>query len=150
MSNADKVHMPSEFEVAQAKESSRTLSKYSAAGEVELVISSANAKRDKLILPGHTVQVVLDVLSEISKGHAVSLTSHQQELSTQEAANILNVSRPFFVNLLNSNEIPYRKVGSHRRVSLRDVITYKHDIDRQRMATLDELTRLSQDEGMGY
>ncbi len=150
MSTDNKVHLPTEYEMQQAKDSSRLLSTYSAAEHVQLSLPNSHNDKKTVTLPGHTLQLFLDVLAEISKGHAVSLVTHQQELSTQEAANILNVSRPFFVKLLDSNEIPYRKIGSHRRVLLRDVITYKHDVDRKRMATLDELTQLSQNEGMGY
>ncbi len=152
MGKEDRVHLPTTFEVEQAKESSRKLSKYMNVDRIILSVSSSDGEgeKDELILPGHTLQLLLNVLSEISKGNAVSLVPHHQDLSTQEAANILNVSRPFFVKLLKKNVIPFRKIGSHRRVLLRDVITYKHDIDRNRMSVLDELTILSQEEGMGY
>lgn len=154
MGKEDRVHLPTTFEVEQAKESSRKLSKYMNVDRITLSVSSSDAEgggeKDELILPGHTLELLLNVLSEISKGNAVSLVPHHQDLSTQEASIILNVSRPFFVKLLKKNVIPFRKIGSHRRVLLRDVITYKHDIDRNRMSVLDELTKLSQEEGMGY
>ncbi len=105
---------------------------------------------DELILPGHVVQILLNVLSEMSRGNAVSLIPIHQELSTQEAASLLNVSRPFLVGLLERNEIPFRKVGAHRRVLFRDVMAYKDAIDRKREQSLDELTAMSQQEDMGY
>lgn len=105
---------------------------------------------EDLILPGHVLQILLEVLSEMSKGNAISLVPHHHELSTQEAANLLNVSRPFLVGLLEQGEIPFRKVGTHRRVLLKDVMTYKECTDQQRKASLDELTALSRKEEMGY
>ena len=86
----------------------------------------------------------------MSRGNAISLIPYHQEISTQEAANLLNVSRPFLVGLLEQNKIPFRKVGAHRRLLLQDLLDYKELIEQSRSQTLDELARLSQDEGMGY
>ncbi|MAX54832.1 MAG: hypothetical protein CL537_04865 [Alcanivoracaceae bacterium] len=82
--------------------------------------------------------------------NVMSLIPHHQEVSTQEAANLLNVSRPFLVGLLEKGEIPFRKVGSHRRVLLTDVLTYKETDARKRKQAQDELAKLSQEEDMGY
>lgn len=144
------VHLPTAAEVEQAKLSSRTLSKYADADRVQLSLRGSNGETDELVLPGHVLQILLDVLAEVSQGNAISLIPYHQEISTQDAANLLNVSRPFLVRLLESGDIPFRKVGAHRRVKLQDVLSYKEQIDRQRHATLDELAQLSQDEGMGY
>ena len=144
------VHLPTPDEVEQAKISSRTLSKYADVDRVKLSLRGCNGESDDLVLPGHVLQILLDVLSEISKGNAISLIPVHQEISTQEAANLLNVSRPFLVGLLEKGEVPFRKVGAHRRVLLRDVLAYKESIDQKRAQSLDELTALSQGEGMGY
>ena len=150
MSAVKIVHLPTPAEVEQAKESSRTLSKYADVDRVQLGIRSCDGESDHLVLPGHVLQILLDVLSEMSKGNAISLIPHHQEVSTQEAANLLNVSRPFLVGLLEKGEIPFRKVGSHRRVLLVDVLAYKEQTDKLRTTALDELTAVSQEEGMGY
>ena len=150
MSSQNIVHMPTPADVEQAKLSSRTLSKYTDVDRVNLSLRGSNGESDDLVLPGHVLQILLDVLSEMSKGNAISLIPHHQEVSTQEAANLLNVSRPFLVGLLEKGEIPFRKVGAHRRVLLTDVIAYKEQTDTRRMQALDELTSLSQNEGMGY
>lgn len=143
-------HLPNPDEVEQAKVSSRTLSKYAGVDRVQLTLKVDSQPTEDLILPGHVLQILLEVLSEMSKGNAISLVPHHHELSTQEAANLLNVSRPFLVGLLEQGEIPFRKVGTHRRVLLKDVMAYKERIDQRRKASLDELAALSQEEGMGY
>lgn len=144
------VHLPTPAEVEEAKRSSRTLSKYADVDRVQLSLRGSNGESDDLVLPGHVLQILLDVLSEMSQGNAISLIPYHQEISTQEAANLLNVSRPFLVRLLEEGKIPFRKVGAHRRVKLQDLLAYKEKTDEQRNQALDELTQLSQDEGMGY
>lgn len=144
------VYLPTPDEVEEAKESSRTLSKYANVDRVQLALRGSNGETDDLVLPGHVLQILLNVLSEMSRGNAISLIPRHQEISTQEAANLLNVSRPFLVSLLENNEIPFRKVGTHRRVLLTDVLKYKDNTDKLRSQTLDELAALSQEADMGY
>jgi excisionase family DNA binding protein len=150
MSVQNVVRLPTQMEVEEAKVFSRTLSKFASTDRAQLSIKGANGEADDIILPGHVLQILLDVLSEMSKGNAISLIPHHQEISTQEAANLLNVSRPFLVGLLENGEIPFRKVGAHRRVKLTDVLEYKDQSDAKRLQALNELTALSQEEGMGY
>lgn len=144
------VHLPTPEEMEDAKASSRTLAKYADADRVHMTLRGSNGEADELVLPGHVIQILLTVLSEMSQGNAINLIPRYQELSTQEAAQILNVSRPFLVGLLEKGEIPHHKVGSHRRVRLEDVMAYKERVDEQRLDALDRLTGVSQDEGMGY
>lgn len=144
------VHLPTPEEMEDAKASSRTLAKYADADRVQMTLRGSNGEADELVLPGHVIQMLLTVLSEMSQGNAISLIPRHQELSTQEAASILNVSRPFLVGLLEQGEIPHHKVGSHRRVRLEDVLAYKERVDERRLDSLDRLTAVSQDEGMGY
>jgi excisionase family DNA binding protein len=144
------VHLPTPEEMEDAKASSRTLAKYADADRVHMTLRGSNGEADELVLPGHVIQMLLTVLSEMSLGNAISLIPRHQELSTQEAASILNVSRPFLVGLLEQGEIPHHKVGSHRRVRLEDLLTYKERVDEQRLDALDRLTGVSQEEGMGY
>lgn len=137
-------------DIEEAKASSRTLAKYANAERVQLSIKNQEGDSDSLILPGHALQLLLDILSEMSRGNAISVLPVQAQLSTQEAANLLNVSRPFLVGLLDKGEIAHHKVGAHRRVLAQDVLAYKQQIDAQRQASLDELSSLSQELGMGY
>jgi len=87
---------------------------------------------------------------QMAEGTAVTLLPTQAELTTQQAAAILNVSRPFLVRLLEHGQIPYRKVGTHRRILLRDVIAYQEGTDTARVRSLDELANLSQELNLGY
>jgi excisionase family DNA binding protein len=149
--NSQKItHLPTPPEMEAAKISSRTLSKYADADRVQMTLKGSNGQSDDLVLPGPVLQMLLDIMSEMARGNAISLMPIHHELSTQDAANILNVSRPHLVSLLEKKELPFRKVGSHRRVLAKDVFEYKARIDQQRLATLDELTALSQELGMGY
>ena len=144
------VHLPTQPEMEAAKVSSRMLSKYADADRVQMSLRGSNGQAEDLVLPGPVLQLLLDILSEMAKGNAISLVPIHHELSTQEAANLLNVSRPHLVGLLEKGELPHRKVGAHRRVMAKDVLDYKSRIDDLRKAALDELTALSQEHGMGY
>ena len=92
----------------------------------------------------------MEVLIEIGQGNAVSIIPIHAELTTQEAADVLNVSRPFLVQLLEKGDIPFHKIGTHRRVRYQDVMAYSQRIDTERSKALDELAAQAQELGMGY
>jgi excisionase family DNA binding protein len=144
------VHLPSKPEIEAAKHSSRMLSKYADADRVQLTLRANNGVAEDIVLPGQVMQMLLDIVSEMAKGNAISLVPIHHELSTQEAANLLNVSRPHLVSLLEKGALPHRKVGAHRRVLASDVLAYKEALLAQRNTALGELTELSQELGMGY
>lgn len=111
----------------------------------------------KLVGPlGETISIpesvfyVLERVAEVmARGDSITVVPVGQELTTQQAADILNVSRQYLVRLLNEGRIPYTKTGRHRRVRIEDVLAFKEERDRQRKAGLDELTRMSEELG-GY
>lgn len=99
-------------------------------------------------VPRQAFELFLDVLGELANGNAVAIVPAQAELTTQQAADVLNVSRPYVIGLLERGELPYRMVGTHRRIRTVDVMAYREVHDARAHAALDELTQLSQDLGL--
>lgn len=144
-------HLPlSEQESVQARESSRVLSAYIRHTEMLQIEVRENDRREVVLLPARAAHLLMDLLTEMAEGNAVALLPMQTELTTQQAANILNVSRPYLVKLLDGGTIKHRKVGTHRRVPLGELLAYKRRKDREQMTALDELTRQAQELDMGY
>lgn len=81
---------------------------------------------------------------------AVAFIPDHAELTTVQAADLLNVSRPYLIKLLDDKAIPHRMVGKHRRIRVDDVMAYKDAIDREREEILDQLTREAQEQDLGY
>ena len=141
---------PSAQDVAMARVSGQVLSPFAQRkGSLTLKVWEADLDQP-LELPAGAVALLMDILEAMAAGQSVSLISERAELTTVQAADALNVSRPFLIKLLEQNVLPYRKVGKHPRVRLEDVMAYKAKIDREREAVLDQLAREAQDLGMGY
>ena len=104
--------------------------------------------QEVIVLPAPIVTLLLGMLRMKAKGLGIVLTPLHSELTTGQAADILHVSRPYLVKLLEAGDIPYYKVGRHRRVRREDVMNYKTAIDRRREAILDELVAESQELGL--
>jgi excisionase family DNA binding protein len=80
-----------------------------------------------------------DVVTALSEGLAITIAPHNTMLTTQEAADLLNISRPTLVRLLTDGEIPYSMRGRHRRVLLRDILDYRERTRQERRETLDQM-----------
>lgn len=142
---------PSEADSALAQESSRRLAKILGARtrKVGLRIKPDNAPEETIAIPLPAFHLLADILIEMGKGNAVTLIPTHTELTTQQAADLLSVSRPFLVELLEKGEVPFHKVGTHRRVLLEDLMAYEQQTDRARYKALEELSALDQELGPG-
>jgi excisionase family DNA binding protein len=143
---------PTAADARLARESLTRIDQILEAGpsELRLCIGSDEPAGPEVRLPVSAVRLLKDILAEMARGHAVTLMPVEAELTTQEAADLLNVSRPFLIGLLEAGEIPFRRVGQHRRVRLDDLLAYKRKDDETRRRIADELTADAQELGMGY
>lgn len=138
-------------EVTIARESSRTLAAVLETRvdtqEIELATPSGS---QRVTVPVSALRMLVEILTQIGAGNSVSIIPIHAELTTQEAADLLNVSRPFLIGLLDDKVIPHHKTGSHRRIRYQDVVAYKERIDADRKESLDELTKQAQELDLGY
>jgi len=114
-------------------------------GALFLHLKDGHTGQTDLVLPPAVSALMLELLMLIAKGEAVTLVPYGAELSTQEASDLLNVSRPFLIKLIDQGEIPHFMVGTHRRLKAEDVLSYKQRRDANRQKSLAKLARLGQD-----
>lgn len=112
------------------------------------VIGQATGTLFSASLPPGAVPLLLEILGNMANGNIVQIVPHHAELTTQQAADLLGVSRPYVVKLLENGEIPFSKVGTHRRVRYADLMAYKKRDDEQRDAILEELARETEKLGL--
>ncbi|ROQ66508.1 excisionase family DNA binding protein [Streptomyces sp. 840.1] len=103
---------------------------------------------DTVEIPREAFEMFATILGHMAAGRAVSIVPDHAELTTQQAADMLNVSRPFLIGLLEAGEIEFRKVGTHRRIKAHSLAAYQRADDRRRRQAADELTALNQDMGL--
>ena len=105
------------------------------------------AGEETVEIPAQALRLLREILDQMARGNTVALTPVQAELTTRQAADLLQVSRTFLVRLLDEGRIPCRKVGSHRRVRTEDILAYRRNTESRRRDALDELT--AQDQKLG-
>jgi excisionase family DNA binding protein len=137
--------VPSTKDTELAREASRTLARR--LGE-ELKVNLDDGT--VLVLPKAATRLLSYLLTEMSQGNAVTIIPLHAELTTQEAADILNVSRPHLIKLLEAVKIPYHMAGTHRRIKFSDLRAYEEQSEAQRKAAMEELARQAQELRLGY
>lgn len=141
--------LPSEAETLLAKETSRVLaSRMRDSAPMEFRILDDTASDGTVKLPASVVGMLLRILEEMARGNAVTLIPVHAELTTQEAADMLKISRPSLIQLLDEGRIEYRRVGTHRRVRFEGLVKYKRQMDDARRAALKELAAYDQELGI--
>lgn len=144
----NEVFTPTDSDTQVAKQSGLTLAPH-VGGDAPLRLQVRNGSElEELVLPPSAARILLGVLTEMGRGNAVTVASVQSELTTNQAADLLNVSRPHLTKLLDDGAIPFRMVGTHHRVRLGDVLAYKQEQFAKRHAALDELSALDQELGL--
>ena len=144
--------LPNEKEIAAAVESRRQLAAFlSTKLETQRIEILDDEQRPHTVqLPAFALRLLDEILSELAMGNAVKVVPIHAELTTQEGADLLNVSRPHLVKLLDENVIPHTKVGRHRRVKFADLMDYKQRRTNESRQAMDELAAQAQELGMGY
>ncbi|MGA7495248.1 MAG: helix-turn-helix domain-containing protein [Isosphaeraceae bacterium] len=153
LADIQKAVPPTAADAQLALESSRRLSQFLAARPKKALrvrIEPENEPEESISIPVAAFRLLNSILTEMAKGNAVTLIPVHAELTTQQAADILNVSRPFLIEQLEKGVIPYRKVGTHRRVMFKDLMEYKQTMDHNRLKALEELSVIDQELGLGY
>ena len=145
---SDVPSLPTETETKQAKESSRL---------VAALIGSGKTARLKVIdgdeeiyLPVSALKMLGRILAQMAEGNGVTIIPIHAVLTTQEAADFLNVSRPYLVGLVERGELPATKVGTHRRIQFKDLLEYKNRALAKSEEILNKLALEAQELGLGY
>ena len=140
--------LPTEEEAKLAAEGSRKLAAIIGGGATAQLCLYDDG--EKITVPISAIRLLADILAQMAQGNAVTLVPIEHTLTTQQAADLLSVSRPYLINLLEVGKIAFTKVGRHRRIKYQDLLAYMERIDAESRQALGELSREAQALGMGY
>lgn len=144
--------MPGSHDIHLAKKASGEISSFLSQDknrDLQFVIKKTKKEVTFFLSPA-IVELLFRTLIQIAQGNAVTLVPIHAELTTQEAANLLNVSRPYFIRLLEGKKIPFHKVGRHRRVFFHDLMMFREKSKEKNRKARRELTEHAQDLDLGY
>ncbi len=141
-------YIPSDDDTKLSQESSRILTTYLSPNVHQIEFVAADGNKHQATIPAAAYRLLVDALTQMAQGNAVSLVPIHAELTTQEAADLLNVSRPYLIKQIELGKIPHHKVGKHRRIHFNDLIVYQAQIDLATERGLDEMVTISQELGL--
>ena len=144
---------PSPVAAAEAAEAARSLApllRRRRGGSQQVTLTADGDREARVVVPRAAFELFVRILGEMANGNAVTIVPVHAELTTQQAAELLNVSRPYMVKLLEDGKIPFRMVGTRRRVRFEDLVRYKQQDEVEREKILDELTAEAQRLGFDY
>jgi len=140
--------LPTPSEAKQAEETSRLLSSQ-LRSKTPLRLRVVGAPEEEtVVLPASALKMLVRILDEMGRGNTVTVIPVHAELTTQEAADMLSISRPSLIQMLDEGKIEYRKVGTHRRVRFESLMVYKRKVHAERLAALNELAAYDQEIGI--
>lgn len=148
--NLDEVHEPSVEEIDAARTAARQFSSLDYGASIRFTPESNNkeAKGEPISIPANIFRTIIKMLVEMGNGNAVAVVPVSAELTTQQAADLLNVSRPHLIKLLEKKEIPFRMVGTHRKILARDVLNYREKTVHERRVALASMVELDEQFGL--
>ncbi|MBV6751898.1 MULTISPECIES: helix-turn-helix domain-containing protein [Pseudomonas] len=146
------INLPLEREIQLAIEGQRALAAFLATrfDTQHIQIFDERNEAHSVELPTTALRLLVEILAELAAGNAVQVVPVHAELTTQEAADMLNVSRPHLIKLLESGELPFHKTGKHRRVRFADLMAYKTQRSLDSEQAMAELAEQAQQQRMGY
>jgi len=141
---------PGDVDAEVAERAARRIRDYLAShpGDDLLEVLGETGDDDALVIPRATAVMFAQILDLLGQGRGVQILPREAELTTQQAADMLNVSRPYLIGLLESGKISFRKVGRHRRIKFEALMEYKRQDDLERRAAADDLADLSEELGL--
>ena len=132
-----------------AAAASLALSRLAGAGDVQVEAGAGHNQKQSFVLSAAAVELLSRLLAELAQGRTVTMMPTDATLTTQQAADMLNVSRPYLVKLLDEGKLPHTMVGTHRRVTLLDTLAYKQQQAMRAEAAMNELAALDQELNLG-
>ncbi len=140
--------LPSDEDVRLARETGRKIAAVIGQGDTaQLCVHDGD---ERFVIPMGAMKILAEILNQMAQGNAFALMPVGYMLTTQQAADLLNVSRPYFVKLLEQGEIPFTKAGRHRRVKHEDLVAYMRKIDEESNEAMTALAKQAQELNMGY
>jgi excisionase family DNA binding protein len=148
--NLEEVHEPSVEEIDAARTAARQFSKLDHGVAISFTpeTADAEAKVEPITIPANIFRTIIKMLVEMGNGNAVAVVPVSAELTTQQAADLLNVSRPHLIKLLNDQELPYRMVGTHRKLLAREVLNYREKTGAKRRSALTSMVAMDEEFGL--